>query len=290
MARRSQHFDSRGELVARRGPGNRRLPRGKREEVLASRTAAALLRPSREGGVGWVYPAVGWLVLVPGSWITTRALASGFLDSMGQSLWQTAAFWFFGLGLLLWSILFWCLPRPVWLYVWAHEMTHAIFTILCGGRVSYFHVTAQGGHVLTDKNNVLIALSPYFVPLYAVILVPLCLLVGTFYDLTQRIGLPGGFGFRPLWGVFLLMGVSWGFHATFTLWMMGKDQPDLRIHGVFFSTALIYLVNALLLALLLTGASPELSAGDFWRSWWGYAEGVGGAIGAAVKGVWAAVG
>ena len=72
--------------------------------------------------------------------------------------------------------------------------------------------------------------------------------------------------------------------------MMGKDQPDLRIHGVFFSTALIYLVNALLLALLLTGASPELSAGDFWRSWWGYAEGVGGAIGAAVKGVWAAVG
>ena len=257
--------------------------------MLASRTAAALLRPGRGMGVGQVYGWVAWMVLVPLSWITTRALASGFLDSMGQSFWQTAAFWFFGLGLVMWGIAFWCLPRPVWLYVWAHEMTHALFTILCGGRVSCFHVTAKGGHVLTDKNNVLITLSPYFIPLYAVLLVPLCMLLGTVVDLTQRMALPGGFGFRPLWGVFWLMGGTWGFHLTFTLWMMGKEQPDLRIHGVFFSTVLIYLVNVLLLALLLTGAAPDLSAADFGRSWLGYAEGFVKGVVEGVGVLWAGV-
>jgi hypothetical protein len=101
--------------------------------------------------------------------------------------------------------------------------------------------------------------------------VPLCLLVGTVVDLTTLMTLPGGFGFRPLWGVFLLIGLTWGFHLTFTLWMIGKDQPDLRINGFFFSACVIFLVNALLLAFLLTAAAPDLSAGDFLRSWGRYA-------------------
>lgn len=266
------------DLVARRAPANRRLPRAKRDKMLASRTTSAVLRPPRTVSVRQIYQWIAWVFLLPACLITTRALASGFMDSMGQSFWQTPAFWFFALGLILWTIAFLWLPRPVWLYVWAHEMTHAIFTIICGGRVTHFHVTAKGGHVLTDKNNVLIALSPYFIPLYTLILVPGCLLLGTFFDLTLRLPLPGGFGFRPLWGVFLMIGLTWGFHLTFTLWMIGKDQPDLRINGFFFSIALIYLVNAFLIAFLLTAAAPDLSAGGFLRTWGEHAVGVSRAI------------
>ena len=273
------------ELVARRAPANQRLRRGKRDKVLASRMASSVLRAPRTVSVRQIYRWIAWVFLLPACLITTRALASGFMDSMGQSFWQTPAFWFFGLGLILWTIAFLWLPRPVWLYVWAHEMTHAIFTILCGGKVRHFHVTAKGGHVLTDKNNVLIALSPYFIPLYTLILVPLCLLLGTCFDLTRRLPLPGGFGFRPLWGVFLLIGVTWGFHFTFTLWMIGKDQPDLRINGVFFSTTLIYLVNAFLLAFLLTAAAPDLGAADFLRCWGGYAGDVAVAVTDALRGL-----
>ena len=280
--RRSQDTD---ELVARRAPANRRLAPAKRAKVLASRTAGSLLRPPRTVSVRQIYHWIAWVFLVPACLITTRAFASGFLDSMGLSFWKTPAFWFFGLGTLLWTIAFVWLPRPVWLYVWAHEMTHAVFTILCGGRVTHFHVTAKGGHVLTDKNNILIALSPYFVPLYTVILVPLCLLAGTFFDFTARLPLPGGFGFRPLWGVFLLMGVTWGFHITFTLWMVFKDQPDLRINGVFFSGALIYLINVLLLALLLTAAAPDLSMKDFAACWGRYAADVLRVVTDAVQGL-----
>lgn len=273
------------DLVARRAPANRRLPRAKREKMLASRTTSAVLHPPRTVSLRQIYQWIAWILLLPACLITTRALASGFMDSMGQSFWQTPAFWFFALGLILWTIAFLWLPRPVWLYVWAHEMTHAIFTILCGGKVRCFHVTSKGGHVLTDKNNVLIALSPYFIPLYTLILVPLCLLLGTCFDLTMRFALPGGFGFRPLWGIFLLIGLTWGFHLTFTLWMIAKDQPDLRINGVFFSTTLIYLVNAFLLAFLLTAAAPELSVGDFLRNWGHFAAEVAQAIPAAWRGL-----
>lgn len=273
-----------GDLVVRKGPSNRRLPKAKRQKVLAGKTVGATLRPPREFPVRLLYVWIAWMFLVPAGFITTRALATGFLDSMGQSFWQTPAFWFFALGVVLWVIAFLWLPRPVRWYVWAHEMTHAIFAILCGGTVRHFHVSAKGGHVLTDKNNVLIALSPYFIPLYTVVLVPICLLAGTWMDLTVRWPLPGGFGFRPLWGVFLLIGLSWGFHATFTVWMIGKDQPDLRINGVFFSLNLIYLINLLLLAFLLIAAAPELTAGDFLLNWSHHArsllegvlEGVGG--------------
>lgn len=274
-ARRTQETD---DLVARRAPANRRLPKAARQKVLKSRTADAVLRPPRTISARQIYAWIAWVFLLPACLITTGALASGFMDTMGNLFWKTPAFWFFGLGFILWTLAFFWLPRPVWLYVWAHEMTHAVFTILCGGRVTHFHVTAKGGHVLTDKNNVLIALSPYFIPLYTIILVPLCLLAGTVFDFTTLIALPGGFGFRPLWGVFLLMGLSWGFHATFTVWMIGKDQPDLRINGFFFSSCLIYLVNALLLALLLTAAAPDLSLGDFLHSWSGYAGRVAQAV------------
>ena len=237
--------------------------------MLASRTVDDCVRPPRQMTLNSLYRLIGWIFLLPACVITTHALAIGFGDSMGNSFWRTPAFWFFGMGMLLWIIAFLALPRPVLLYVWAHEMTHAIFVILCGGKVKKIDYTSEGGYVLTDKNNVLISLSPYFFPLYTVIVVPVCLLIGGGVDLSVRLPLPvaGDYGFRPLWAVFLLIGITWGFHLTFTVWMIGKDQPDLRINGVFFSLTLIYLVNALVLAFLLIAASPDVSLLKFSQTW-----------------------
>ncbi len=286
-SRRSRKAD---DLVARRAPANRRRPRAARQKLHASRTATSVLKTPRTISARQVYSWIAWMFLLPACLITTRTLAAGFLDSMGNSFWQTPAFWFFALGLVLWVITFFWLPRPVLLYVWAHEMTHAISTILCGGRVEHFNATSKGGHVLTDKNNVFIALAPYFIPLYTVLLVPLCLLVGNWFDLTMRLPLPGGFGFRPLWGVFLLMGLTWGFHVTFTVWMISKDQPDLRINGFFFSSTVIYLLNTLLIACLLTAAAPGLSIAGFLTSWGHYALQAVEAAGAVIRGVLTAFG
>jgi hypothetical protein len=70
----------------------------------------------------------------------------------------------------------------------------------------------------------------------------------------------------PLQWLFLLLGATWAFHLTFTIWMIPKGQTDLTSHGVFFSLVIIYLMNVILLSVFLVVAAPDLSffsyAGD----------------------------
>ncbi|MFO1511751.1 MAG: hypothetical protein U1F83_02370 [Verrucomicrobiota bacterium] len=103
-----------------------------------------------------------------------------------------------GAGKTLWMVMSWCgsghdvdsdcgraragsqfllLPKPMWIYVVGHELTHAIWVWLFGGSVKKFKASSSGGHVIVDKNNFLISLSPYFFPFY-VVLVVLIFLVG----------------------------------------------------------------------------------------------------------------
>jgi cytochrome b561 len=49
--------------------------------------------------------------------------------------------------------------------------------------------------------------------------------------------------------------------------MIGKDQPDLRINGVFFSLCLIVFINLLVLSGMLMLASPTLNPAAFGSAW-----------------------
>lgn len=66
-----------------------------------------------------------------------------------------------------------------------------------------------------------------------------------------------------------LLGVTWTFHMVWTLWMLPRDQPDLKEHGTFFSLVLIYLVNVLLLVGLfcLASDSPLSDVAGFAKEW-----------------------
>ena len=86
-----------------------------------------------------------------------------------QRLWAGEEFWFFSLGAVLWLIAFFGLPRPLLIYVFGHELTHALWVWLMGGRVSQFRVGRDGGHIVTDRTNFWIALAPYFFPLYSIL-------------------------------------------------------------------------------------------------------------------------
>ncbi len=74
-------------------------------------------------------------------------------------------------GAACWLTVFLLLPKPMLVYVFGHELTHAVWTWLCGGRVKRFKASASGGHVILTKSNFLIALAPYFFPLYAVLVI-----------------------------------------------------------------------------------------------------------------------
>jgi hypothetical protein len=189
------------------------------------------------------------IFLLPICAILTQTFFTVFARAaMTQRLWAGQEFWFFSLGVVLWLIAFLGLPRPVLLYVFGHELTHAVWIWLMGGRVSQFRVGREGGHVVTNRTNFWIALAPYFFPLYSILAIALFGALSLFYNMQ-----PYG---RLLYAV---VGATWAFHLTFTVWMIPKNQTDLRDHGTFFSLVVIYLMNLVLLCIMLIIASPHIS-------------------------------
>jgi len=153
---------------------------------------------------------------------------------------------------LLWLIAFVGLPRPILLYVFGHELTHAVWIWLMGGRVSRFRVGRDGGHVVTNRTNFWIALAPYFFPLYSILAIAIYGAFSLFYNMQLYGGL-----------LYAVIGATWAFHLTFTCLMIPKNQTDLRDHGTFFSLIVIYLMNLVLLCVMLIIASPHIAFAGF---------------------------
>jgi len=125
--------------------------------------------------------------------------------------------------------------------------------------VARVHISPDGGHILTNRNNFLISLSPYFFPFYTAVVI-LCwwLAEKMFFDFDPT-HLPWLFG---------SIGFSWCFHLTFTAWMATRrDQPDLDHNGRLFSFTLIALVNTLIIVSLLIVASPVVRWKTFAAMW-----------------------
>jgi hypothetical protein len=212
-----------------------------------SATVTPLTVPTR-----WVKFIVA-VFLLPVCAVLTQTFFTAFARAtVTQHLWAAEPFWFFSLGAVLWLIIFFGLPRPIVLYVFGHELTHAIWVWLMGGRVSRIRVGRDGGHILTNRTNFWIALAPYFFPFYSILAIAIFGGLSIFYNMQ-----PYG---RLLYAV---IGATWAFHLTFTCWMIPKSQSDLRDHGTFFSLVVIYLMNLALLCVMLIIASPHITFAGF---------------------------
>lgn len=159
-------------------------------------------------------------------------------------------------GAACWIVIFLMLPKPMWIYVFGHELTHAIWTWLFGGQVKKMKVTSKGGHVLISKTNFLIALAPYFFPLYAFMVI-------------------GGFALGNLiWNwqghqvwFHLLLGAAYAFHLTLTFHVLQTQQSDITSQGYLFSAVVIFLGNAIVLLVgvpLLTARVSILNSLGWW--------------------------
>jgi len=235
------------------------LHHGTRRRARRIRVAAPIARrhPATDA---WMIPTrwvkfVVALFLLPVCAILTQTFFTVFARAtVTHRLWAGPEFWFFSLGAILWLIAFFGLPRPMVVYVFGHELTHALWVLLMGGRVSRFRVGRDGGHIVTDRNNFWIALAPYFFPLYSLIVIGVYGLLGLFVNVQ-----PYG---QLLYG---LIGATWAFHFTFTCWMIPKKQTDLTDHGTFFSLVVIYLMNLALLSVMLVLASSQITFADLGR-------------------------
>lgn len=231
---------------------NRRRPRSSRFNVSGTPLPARQSPFDFRIPVRWLNTVVG-LFLLPPAAIWTQTFFTVFSrHRVLHGFWLTEEFWFFALGAVLWIISFFGLPRPLLVYVFGHELTHALWVWAMGGRVSKFSVSSDGGHIITNKHNVWIALAPYFFPLYSILVIVIYGVAGLFCDVTPY--------HRWLYG---LIGATWAFHSTFTLWMIPKGQSDLSYHGTFFSLVVIYLMNLLVLTIFLLVASPRVTTHVF---------------------------
>ena len=140
----------------------------------------------------------------------------------------------FAAGYALWILLFLFLPPSVKMYVWGHELTHAMWGLMTGSKVGKIKVTDKGGYVNLTNPGIFTTLAPYFVPFYLVVILLLRLLAGLFLDM----------GPYALWWLGLF-GMAYGFHITYTVRSLTEHQPDIREFGRVISYALILLINVL---------------------------------------------
>jgi hypothetical protein len=159
-------------------------------------------------------------------------------------------------GAVCWIVIFLLLPRPMWLYVFGHELTHALWTWLFGGQVKKMKVASKGGHVVISKTNFVIALAPYFFPLYVVLVVGVFALGNLIWNWHGYL----------VW-FHLFVGAAYAFHVTLTGQVLQTQQSDITGQGYLFSAVVIFLGNVCVLLFgipLLTAKVGMLNSLGWW--------------------------
>ena len=247
---------------------NRRLHSRRGKEIFASIAIEEEYEEEAEAGLRThLFRILLGFILLPVCWVTTWTFLTHFSQAtLEQGFWQSPQFWYFTVGALMMLGWFWSrIWQPFFLYgyVFGHELTHAAFVKCFGGKVIDMDWGTEGGYVTTDKTNWVIALSPYFVPFWSVIAVIVYVAASIFYEITPL-------GNLVFYGA---IGATWSFHLSWTLWMIPRDQPDLKDNGTFLSLVLIYFGNLIVLIglLCLAAPAPLESLREFGFSWFGTA-------------------
>lgn len=161
-----------------------------------------------------------------------------------------------GGGAACWMVIYLLLPKPMWVYVLGHEFTHVLWTWLFDGKVKKMKVSSSGGHVIVTKNNFLIALAPYFFPVYAALVVSLFVVGHLIWNWSAYM----------VW-FHVLLGAAYAFHLTLTWHILKTEQSDITQHGYLFSGVIIFLGNMAVLLMgipLLTGREGVITALGWW--------------------------
>ena len=172
--------------------------------------------------------------------------AAGFAGTVFTAAKGGLNFYILGAGFALYLVIHILFKKPLFSYVFSHELTHGLWALVFGGKISAFYASEGGGKVDVSKSNFLIALSPYFFPLYAIVVLVIYLLVNISSGLDPRIN----------YALMAMIGFFLSYHVVFTFRFLNFNQPDLKQEGRIFSYIFIATLNFIILALMLKFLFP----------------------------------
>src|SRR5689334_1112408 len=171
--------------------------------------------------------------LLPFLWVSLREVVMMVPSVLSEGI---RTWWLYALGAVAYFILEKLLSKPMTLYVVGHELTHMLSGLLSGARIHSFKAGSKGGEVKMSKSNLFVALSPYIVPIYTLLVILLFAIVRIWWK-------------DPLLSHFFqfFLGATLAFHLSMTAAAIHRKQPDLKFMGIFLSTVLIAIGNTLIL-------------------------------------------
>lgn len=184
-----------------------------------------------------VFRAVFGILLLPVCVVSSIAFYEQLkgLASLSDGL----VFYFF-LGIITYNIIHIAFFKLTRLYVFNHELIHAISTWMSGGAVKSFKASSKEGNITATKTSAFISLSPYFVPLYTILFALAYFGASYIWDISQWSNL-----------FIFFIGASVAFHIIMTTEHIKAGQEDILQTGYIISITVIYIVNLLVLSLLM---------------------------------------
>ncbi|MDR2666355.1 MAG: hypothetical protein LBB92_02840 [Endomicrobium sp.] len=183
------------------------------------------------------------LLLIPAIGAAGCVLVKYLLYFAGFAKNQYISFW---VGIVCYIVFQIAFYKPMRIYVFGHELSHAIVGILSGAKIKKFKVGKEFGSVVLTKNNICIALAPYFFPIYTFAIIIIYIFLVWFIDI------------KNFYDYFLfIVAFSIAFHVALTIYVLVTKQPDLKIYGVFFSFVIIFAVNILMFTIITALVFPN---------------------------------
>ena len=105
------------------------------------------------------------------------------------------------------------------------------------------------GEFIRAKNeafNIFITLSPYFFPIYPIIIILIYFVLGWFMDITKIYS----------WFLFF-SGMSLAFYYALTFYAIKVGQEDMKIYGKFFSLVFVCFINIIMVVFVLAWIFPN---------------------------------
>lgn len=172
---------------------------------------------------------------------------------------------FFLWGIASYVVLHIFFYKPVYVYVLGHEAIHAATAWLFGGRVKSMKVSKEGGSVATDKSNFVIELSPYFVPVYTIIILAVYFIISASYKINSATFI-------------FLIGFTLAFHLISTVEILKVKQPDIMKSGYIFSITLVYILNLAVISLVFGTLFADFEIVKYFKDVYVSSRGIYGAI------------